>query len=72
MTIEFSNEELKTLRRLLKHELHEELQFESNKELMSSVAWKEQHETLVSFKMSLLRKLGSNVSRKDLELYDLQ
>lgn len=72
LNVLFSTEELGTLKRLLKHELHEELQFENNAELMKGSAWKEQHEEIVLYKLNLLKKLGSTVSRADLKRYDLQ
>lgn len=71
MTVNFTNEELGTLRRLLKHELHEDLQLENKQENIKAPAWRDQHEFLVSYKMSLLKKLGSKATRQELKIYDM-
>lgn len=64
-------EERSTLRRLLYSELHKDLQNEDNEELISGVAWKEEHQKLISYKFGLLNKLGNTYSLSEIKTYNL-
>lgn len=67
----FTKEEKETLKRLLRAELHADLQHENNKELMKGVAWREEHDKLVNYKFSLLNKLGNPYSLEEIKTYNL-
>lgn len=67
--VEFTKTEKATFRRLLRKELHEDLQLEYNKDLMASVAWREEHQRLVDYKFNLLKKLGSTEKLSEIKTY---
>lgn len=69
--MEFTQEEKGTLRRLLRAELHSDLQNEDNKDLIKGSAWKEEHKKLINYKFQLLNKLGNKYSLSEIKIYDL-
>ena len=69
--ITLTSEERRTLCRLLYSELHKDLQNEDNEELISGVAWKEEHQKLVDYKFALLNKLGNTYSLSEIKTFNL-
>ena len=65
-TLELTKEEVGTLKRLLRAELHTDL----NRNVKSwSVGAKEEHEELINYKFNLLKKLGTGETLKQIKIY---
>ena len=66
-TLELTKEEVGTLKRLLREELHTDL---NNVESWGLV-FKEEHDKLVNYKFNLLKKLGSGETLQQIKIYDI-
>lgn len=67
-TLELTKEEVGTLKRLLREELHTDL----NKDVESwGLGFKEEHDKLVNYKFNLLKKLGSVETLQQIKIYDI-
>ena len=67
-TLELTKEEVGTLKRLLRKELHTDL----NNDVESwGLGFKEEHDKLVKYKFNLLKKLGSGETLQKIKIYDI-